>query len=160
MQYAGAWKRWSASLTDGFIIGVLTFIFTFTVNCGAEWLNVSAVKDASLFDIGSTVGLGISFVYSLAIGSSWQATPGMRRHNIYVIKSDGGRIDYLNAVYRYAAFSAPLLFDLQDSWSFWIIGVLTNILWFVPIAYTKEKTGIHDMICKTRVVRGKPSLIA
>lgn len=29
-------------------------------------------------------------------------------------------------------------------------------IWFLPIAFTKQRTGLHDMICGTRAVKGRP----
>lgn len=32
------------------------------------------------------------------------------------------------------------------------VSVIASIIWFLPIIFTKQKTGIHDLICRTRVV--------
>lgn len=40
---------------------------------------------------------------------------------------------------------------LGTSW----FALITMFIWFLPIVFSKQKTGIHDLICKTRVVHGR-----
>lgn len=36
-------------------------------------------------------------------------------------------------------------------------GTILLLVWFLPAAFTKQKTGLHDLMCKTRVVHGRPA---
>jgi uncharacterized RDD family membrane protein YckC len=159
MQYAGAWQRFSASAADGFILSVLTFLLSFFVD-PPGWMG----DDGLAFAIG--------LVYSLRIGSKQQATPGMWKRKIHVVMADGGRIGYGMAFCRYLAFSIPFAFDLYVNSRvsilalldnpklgvLWLAGLFLHALWCLPILFDKEKAGVHDMICNTRVVKGRAAI--
>lgn len=40
---------------------------------------------------------------------------------------------------------------------FWLIFIVLCLVWYLMAAFTKEKTALHDVIAKTRVVKGTPS---
>ncbi len=83
----------------------------------------------------------ISITYSVYfITSKNQATPGKRIMNIYVATKDGQKLS-LNRCF--ARFFASLL-----------SGILFGI-GFLMVAFTKEKTALHDLLCNTRVFYGK-----
>lgn len=83
----------------------------------------------------------ISIAYSVYfITSKQQATPGKRIMNIYIATIDGKKLSVNRC---FARFFASILSGL-------IFGI-----GFIMIAFTKEKTALHDLICKTRVYYGK-----
>ena len=101
-----------------------------------ENINVSASNRIS--DIISWV---ISISYSVFfISSKKQATIGKRVCEIYVATKDGHKLGKLRALARFFAS---------------ILSVLLLGIGFIMIAFTKEKTALHDLICGTRVFRGK-----
>ncbi len=99
-----------------------------------EWLDAHRTA----LNIGGTA-IALSY-YAYFLGGSWQATPGKRICGIYVIRTNGKRIDPAFAVFRdfaYIASSLPLF-----------IG-------FLMVFWTDERKALHDMICGTRVVYGR-----
>ena len=92
------------------------------------------------------------------LSSSWQATPGKRLLNIYVIHADGSRLSPRDALERFLAFILPSLAMYSTILSETTAQMLTiwlSMLWFVPILTTPERTGLHDKLCHTRVVAGR-----
>jgi len=75
---------------------------------------------------------------ALLTSSSWQATIGKRVLHLKVIDEAGNRISFGRATGR---FFAKILSSM-----FMCIG-------FIMIAFTERKTGLHDMLAGTRVLR-------
>lgn len=101
-----------------------------------ETINVSASNRIS--DIISwTISIGYSVFF---ISSKKQATIGKRICEIYVATKDGHKLTKLRACARFFAS---------------ILSVLTFGIGVIMIAFTHEKTALHDLICGTRVFRGK-----
>jgi uncharacterized RDD family membrane protein YckC len=73
--------------------------------------------------------------------SSMQATPGKRAMGLVVSDAQGRRISVLRAVGRYFAK---------------ILSSMIMFIGFIMVAFTARKQGLHDMICSTLVVHGKP----
>ena len=72
--------------------------------------------------------------------SNKQATPGKRIMNIYVGTRDGQKLSVNRCFARFfASILSSALFGIG----------------FLMIAFTKEKTALHDIICDTRVFYGK-----
>lgn len=97
--------------------------------------------------------------YSVMFTSSgWQATPGQRLLSIRIVRNDGRRLDRADALQRFLAYIMPTLPmhasfidpQLAPMLTVWLSGI-----WFAPILLREERTGIHDMLCGTRVVVGR-----
>lgn len=69
--------------------------------------------------------------------SSWHGTPGKRLLGIQIEMDDGSEINFK------AAFLRALLVNL----SFMFFGIL-----FITIPFREDRKGIHDIMCRTRVV--------
>lgn len=83
----------------------------------------------------------ISISYSVYfLTSKKQATPGKRIMNIYVATKDGKKLSVNRC---FARFFATIL-----------SGILCGV-GFLMVAFTKERTALHDLICNTRVFHGK-----
>ncbi len=146
--YAGFWVRLSASLLDMLITAPMMWAALHIVGfdysqlptmeqmlAGVEPEETTAKK---LVDFISWV---ISIAYSVYfISSKQQATPGKRIMNIYVATKDGQKLSINRC---FARFFASILSGL-------LLGA-----GFMMIAFTKEKTALHDLICNTRVFYGK-----
>ena len=104
-----------------------------------------------------------SFFFSLAYytyftASSWQATPGKRLMNIYVMRPDNRRLTPRDGLERFLAFLLPSLpfytsifpENVGPILVFWL-----TMFWFLPILYTVDRAGMHDRLCNTRVVEGR-----
>jgi hypothetical protein len=81
----------------------------------------------------------VSLIYHTAfVASRWQATPGKRLVGAKIVRaSDGGRVGVLRAACRHITCFL--------SW------IPFGLLW-IMVGVTREKTGLHDVICGTRVV--------
>jgi len=101
----------------------------------------------------------MNFIYDVSFTSGkWQATPGKRLLNMYVIHKDGSPMRVSHAAERYLAFvmpSLPIYTSLIPPETAQILVLWLSFLWFMPILATVERTGIHDMMCHTRVITGK-----
>jgi hypothetical protein len=99
------------------------------------------VKETSETRMADFTSWIISITYSIHfITSKQQATPGKRIMNIYIATKDGKKLSVNRCFARFfASILSGLLFGIG----------------FLMIAFTKEKTALHDLICKTRVYYGK-----
>lgn len=148
--YAGFWIRLIATIID--IIVTLPFfaiiIYLFgtsdytTIKIDEDFYSYSAKGVTST---SNHIVDGISWVLAICysvffITSKKQATIGKRICNIYVVTENGGKLSKLRAIARFFAS---------------IISLLIFGLGFLMVAFTKEKTALHDLICGTRVFLGK-----
>jgi uncharacterized RDD family membrane protein YckC len=134
-QFAGFWIRAGAYLIDGIVLWIVSFVIGFIAG-----LMVGGEETAAVIGALLTLVIGIAY-FTLFTASEWQATPGKRLLGIYVIQDDGGPIAAPRAFGRYWAYLV--------SWIILLIG-------FIMVAFTEQKTALHDMICRTRVVYGRP----
>lgn len=110
-------------------------------------------------DLAILAAFLLSAAYSIGFTSSrWQATPGKRLLNLYVVRNDGKRMTQEKAAERFLAFMLPSLPVYMSFLSENTAGMLflwLNLAWFAPILYTDLRLGLHDRLCGTRVVVGK-----
>ena len=108
--------------------------------------------------------------------SSWRATPGKKLFRIYVAGEDGERISPSRALLRYLILVISclpiILFSFSDEANTYATdrdyregtdpALLLRFAWFaavniiffwLPIIFTKQKTGLHDFWTRTRVFR-------
>ncbi len=146
--YAGFWVRLCATFIDMIITApiiwaafhIIGFDMTSlpTVEQMLEGIQPAETTEKRIADFVSWI---ISIAYSVYfITSKQQATPGKRIMNIYIATKDGRKLTVNRC---FARFFASILSGL-------LLGV-----GFVMIAFTKEKTALHDLICNTRVFYGK-----
>lgn len=95
--------------------------------------------------------------YVVFLSGHWQATPGKRIAGIYVTNADGSKLSQQQALQRYLAYIMPSLavYSSLDTSLSAIIMVWMSIAWFLPVLITDKKTGVHDLLCHTRVLFGK-----
>jgi uncharacterized RDD family membrane protein YckC len=146
--YAGFWVRLSAALLDMLITAPIIWAafhiigFDFTHLPTMQQMMVGIKPDETPEKkIADFVSWIISITYSVYfITSKHQATPGKRIMNIYIATKDGKKLSVNRC---FARFFASILSGL-------LLGI-----GFLMIAFTKEKTALHDLICNTRVFYGK-----
>lgn len=137
VEYAGFWKRFAASIIDGILLWIASFIVGFII--------ASVFYDVDYEDYESAV---IAILYLAAIilywlyyatmeSSSKQATLGKMALGIVVTDNKGSRISFGRATGRYFAK---------------IISTLILLIGYIMIAFTERKQGLHDMIAETLVV--------
>jgi uncharacterized RDD family membrane protein YckC len=136
--FAGFWIRYAAFAIDFWLITGIVLILAVPY----VLINLSHIDRATIGDQVDLLNLGITFVYfTVLTASRWQATYGKKLVNIYVGLTDGSRLTPTLSVLRWLAYT---------------ISFLPLGLGFVLIGLTKEKTALHDLICSTRVFRGRP----
>lgn len=140
--YAGFWRRFAASVIDGFAIGLVTLPISLPL-----LLLIGAAEGAG--KAGPFVGLGLqlglqafSFVvtviyFSCFHASRWMASPGKLAVGIKVVRADGTRLGWGRSIGRAFAY---------------YLSVLTLYIGFVIAAFTQRKQGLHDIVCDTLVV--------
>ncbi len=135
--------RFCAMLLDGFILITLS------------------LPILAIFGRGDAAMLA-SFMLTIAYHSHFhanaqQATPGEQIMKLYVMRNDGGRLGLRQSVERTLAYMLPFLpqyATLEREQAGRIIFLLV-FCWFVPILFTRSATGLHDLLCNTRVVNKK-----
>ncbi len=147
MQTAGFWIRVGAYLIDGILLAIAQFIIyaIFGVSMySAESLDSGGT---TMFEtVGGTIAYAITTIggilyFAIMDSSAKQGTLGKMALGLVVTDLNGQRISFLRALGRYFAkiLSAMILF----------IG-------FIMVAFTERNQGLHDIICSTLVVHGKP----
>ncbi|MEL7197663.1 MAG: RDD family protein [Pseudomonadota bacterium] len=147
MDYAGFWIRFVAYIIDYVVMMIFQFIVFAIV--GVSAFGATSLDPAAGDVFATTVGVIAYLVIVLAgvayfvimESSSKQATIGKMALGLIVTDENGGRITWLRALGRYFAK---------------ILSALIMLIGYIMIGFTEEKTGLHDIICTTRVVKGKP----
>lgn len=102
--------------------------------------------------------------FALSIGyhayfhaTKYQATPGKRIMFLYVVDKQLKPLSPRRSLERSLAYSMPFMLQYtsvpkEDAANLilWL-----SIIWFMPIFYTLARTGVHDMLCRTRVLNGR-----
>lgn len=149
--YGGFWIRLLAHLIDHIILAaiaaplffVMVFPAAIRVAHEAE-RNQEPSPEMIVAILGSVFGyIALAFVgqwlyEALLTSSSWQGTIGKRVLHLKVVDEAGNRIGFGRATGR---FFAKILSSM-----FFCIG-------FMMIGFTERKTGLHDMLAGTKVLR-------
>ncbi len=132
MNYAGFWIRVGASIIDSFITGFVSFFFQMAIILG-----MAALSEEAAFFLSQAVGMGIYFGYYVFFHGKFGATPGKMLCRIKVVLADGSSIGYGRAFGRCLAE---------------ILSALILFIGYIMVAFDREKRGLHDHICNTRVI--------
>lgn len=142
-QYADFWIRLGAYLIDYLLLIAISAVIGFLVGLMATLIDGVDGAERLLREhtaILQLVGVVTGAVYyGFFVSGPWQATPGKRLCGIRVVREDGGRIDFTTAVLRYFAY---------------LLSALILFIGFLMIFWTDQRKALHDIICRTRVVRG------
>jgi uncharacterized RDD family membrane protein YckC len=146
-RYAGFWIRFLAYFIDAIIINITVAAISFGVGAligvasTANGMHDSEKISAIAGGVGAIIGIICAIAYYVVFCSGrWQATPGKRMLGIHLITVGGEKVGGWLALGRYLAY---------------IISSLPFGIGFMMIGWNSEKQGLHDMICKTRVIYGK-----
>jgi uncharacterized RDD family membrane protein YckC len=151
--YAGRGERFLAYLLDALFILIPTRLVAglfITTDANGEM-----TVDAIFYPIMFLINL---VYYAAFTASRWQATPGKRLVGIRVVRVDGARLDALDATERFLAFTlpfTPLYVSILSPAIGKMLSMMLVVYWFLPILYTPEHAGIHDRLCRTRVITGR-----
>lgn len=139
MSYSGFWIRFAASVIDLILFGLFIFLL-------GALLDIAGVDVDKHQDLMGFIVLIMVVAYDvLFVASKAQATPGKILLDVYVGDKEGKRIGVLRSFFRYVV--------LVISCCLFPIAIISGLM----VIFSQEKAGIHDLICKTRVFRGKVS---
>lgn len=99
--------------------------------------------------------------YTFFTASDWQATPGKRLLNIFVIMRNGRKPDLTESFERFIVYllpTLPLYTSVLSPWLAQTLFLWMSIFWFAPILTTPERRGIHDTLVGTRVMVGRAGM--
>lgn len=150
--YGGFWIRLLAHLIDHVILGAVAAPLFFIMILPAIGRIISEAQQnqeppspefivtvlSSVFVYIALAFVGQWLYEALLTSSSWQGTIGKKVLRLKVVDEAGNRIGFGRATGR---FFAKILSSM-----FFCIG-------FIMIAFTERKTGLHDMLAGTRVLR-------
>ena len=149
--YGGFWIRFLAHLIDHVILGAVAApLFFITVLPSIIRIARQAERDQEpspemIIAIVSSVFVYIAVAFvgqwlyeALLTSSSWQGTIGKRVLRLKVVDEAGNRISFGRSTGR---FFAKILSSM-----FFCIG-------FIMIGFTERKTGLHDMLAGTKVMK-------
>ena len=159
MQYAGFGIRAAALIIDVLLIQVISWVLM-AIFFMLLMTGIGGVFFVIVIVVSSLLPI---FVMPLFYTSSWQATPGKRIVKIYVTGENGNKLNYGRALYR--VMLLPLISTIiafvgmfsgfhEDFLS--IVILAFSFFWFIPAAMTIQHTAVHDIIAKTRVLKGRP----
>ncbi|MGE5190162.1 MAG: RDD family protein [Gemmatimonadota bacterium] len=139
LPYAGFWIRVVAKLVDSAILwaaGVALALAFAPVTGGfrAALASPFAENEHPLLLLAQIAGAA---AYSTLFVGRYGATPGKMAAGLKIVTPDGGKVGYGTALCRYFA----------EILSSVILGI-----GYLMIAFDAQKRGLHDRICRTRVV--------
>lgn len=137
VQLAGLGRRFAAIWVDGFILGTPVLIVMFGVMMPALFANKGAPPPPWTAWVGWVMA-PIYIVYEGIMLTLRGQTLGKMALGIRVTQANG------NAISRGQAWGRAVVRGLFVSF--------LSIINYIPALFTKEKTCIHDMAAKTRVV--------
>ena len=142
LEYGGFWIRLGAKFVDGFILMLPVCAVLFGVimyfrvgRSSRDPFGTSPLAIQLLFQVGF---YGLSALYHIFFVGHFGATPGKMAAGLRIVQADGSPVGYGRATGRFFAE---------------LISGLLCYLGYLMIAFDKEKRGLHDLICNTRVIK-------
>lgn len=96
--------------------------------------------------------------FSYSTASGWQASPGQRFLGIQLIHANGTPLTLRDAMERWLASYMPFLPLYVSFLEPQMAGAIASwlmLIWYLPMLYRDDRTGLHDRLCNTRVIAGK-----
>src|SRR5579863_4555506 len=150
VQYAGFWIRLLAYIIDVIVLELFALAAGVVLGIGLAVVGILGKVQPpgnghalpnGLLALFWLVGLAVTIGYNVIFNSgAWQATPGKRILGLHLVTTTGEPVSGWLAFGRWAAY---------------ILDGMTLYVGFMMIGWTREKTGLHDIVCGTRVVYGK-----
>lgn len=137
--YAGGFKRLFAKIIDLVFMAALATL----VDGLSRKLFPAAPGSAELIDkvylATMLIDMLLGMIYITWFVGKFGATPGKMVFSLKVVTQSGGKVGYGQAFGRYWA-------------EFVVVWLLTLMLGYLPILFDPQRRGLHDRLCKTRVV--------
>lgn len=142
-EYAGFWVRMAAYCIDLVIVGIgllfVKLIIGIVSLLAGDVIHAQILFHYTLKDIILYV---LQAVYFILLTYYTGTTPGKRLMNLRVVNADGReRLDFVNILYR-------------ETVGRFLCGLSLGI-GYIMAGVDREKRGLHDMLCDTRVIYGK-----
>ncbi|HNU72936.1 MAG TPA: RDD family protein [Thermodesulfobacteriota bacterium] len=137
--YAGFWVRCGARIIDNIIVSVMWSLIVFFagfINPSLAHFNVDPNLALSLIVVSTLLGIA----YVTWFLGRFGATPGKMAFGLLVVRPDGSRISYSQALARCFA----------DSLSLFLLAI-----GYLMVIFDPQKRALHDRICSTRVIMTK-----
>lgn len=143
MEYAGFWVRLAAYCIDLVIVGIgllfVNLLLGIISMAGSGVLRTEILFQYTVKDILLYV---LQVLYFILLTYGTGTTPGKRLLNLRVVNADGSqKLDLLNVVYR-------------ETIGRFLCSISVGI-GYIMAGVDREKRGLHDMLCDTRVVYAK-----
>ncbi len=155
ISYAGRLDRLFAHVIDRLIV-TFAIILTLSLTAPMETLETMILNNhPSVLIVTFFCYVGY---YTVFTASGWQATPGKRLMRIRVIRADGSALGQREAAERALAFllpTLPLYTSMLDAELASILFMGLTLFWFGPILSDPLRMGVHDKLCRTRVITGR-----
>lgn len=128
---AGFWVRVVAAVVDTLILTVAVVALVALIFSE----NYLASSDMSWGDL---LAFLLDSAYFTVAVAAWRTTIAKRLLGLYVVRADGSRVGVGRALARsLATYLSAILLGFG----------------FLMVAFRRDKRGLHDLICDTRVVR-------
>lgn len=141
--YAGFWTRLAAFLIDSVLVWVGLLLVRLVMIFVSSGLDGTILGGNILFHYSLTdiVVYVAEVVYFILFTYYSGATLGKRALNLRVVNANGGKLSLWDVVYR-------------ETIGRFLCAVTIGI-GYIFVAADKEKRGLHDMLCDTRVIYAK-----
>ena len=134
----GFWIRLVAFIVDWIIVFALSAAVASAVGISvADWWSESWTSDGFSLGAFDWISIAIDTAYFTAFVAAWSATIGKLMFGLEVVRKDGTKVGIFRAFFRTLCYNISLL----------ILGI-----GFLMIAFRRDKRGLHDLICDTKVV--------
>lgn len=142
--YAGFWVRLGAYMIDSVVVFAGLLIVRFIMLIGTSVVDSSLLSGRILFQytLKDIVLYSVQVLYFILCTYYTGTTLGKRAMNLRVIHTDESRkLTFLNVLYRETVgrFLSSIILGIG----------------YIMIGFDKEKKGLHDILCDTRVVYGR-----
>ena len=141
--YAGFWARLAAFLIDGVLVWLGLLLVRLVMLFVSSGLDGTILDGNILFHYSLTdiVVYAAEVVYFILFTYYSGTTLGKRALNLRVVNANGGKLSLWDVVYR-------------ETIGRFLCAVTIGI-GYIFVAADKEKRGLHDMLCDTRVIYAK-----
>lgn len=143
IEYAGFWVRLAAYCIDCAIVWVgLLFVNLVIGILSAAGSGVFRTEILFQYTAKDILLYVLQVLYFVLLTHGTGTTPGKRLLNLYVVNADGSqKLELLNVIYR-------------ETVGRFLCGLSIGV-GYIMAGVDREKRGLHDMLCDTRVVYAK-----
>jgi uncharacterized RDD family membrane protein YckC len=145
LTFAAAHERFLAHMMDSIFMFLISSVLLSLLQASGE------VAMTLPFFVGA-------FYFTYFQSGRMQASIGMRIVGIYLVQGNGRALGWQDALARYLVFMVPMypiyvsfLPDNEKITLFLWLGVV----WYATITFRPDRAGVHDLLCRMRVIRGR-----